>query len=126
MEKEMRVLYVEGVAIHGGPEPCVVVREGGGEASAGVVRAGLLSREIVRWFGVPTSSLLAEGHAAGGVSASRRRTPRGRRTRARTKLSMRENREIPRSPAGADDAPSTGFAGWQIGAWVGREGNVER
>jgi hypothetical protein len=23
MEKEMRILYIEGVAIHGGPEPCV-------------------------------------------------------------------------------------------------------
>jgi hypothetical protein len=25
MEKEMRVLYIEGVAIHGGPESCVGV-----------------------------------------------------------------------------------------------------
>ena len=41
----MRVLYVEGVAIHDGPEPCVGVREGVGEASVGVVWAGLLSRE---------------------------------------------------------------------------------
>jgi hypothetical protein len=39
MEKEMRELYVEGVAIHGGPEPCGGVREGVGEASVGV-RAG--------------------------------------------------------------------------------------
>ena len=31
--------YVEGVAIHDGPESCVVVREGGGEALTGV-RAG--------------------------------------------------------------------------------------
>jgi hypothetical protein len=36
MEKEMKELYIEGVAIHGGPEPCAVVREGGGEASVGV------------------------------------------------------------------------------------------
>src|SRR5512144_1125510 len=36
MEKEMRELYIEGVAIHGGPEPCVGVREGVGEASVGV------------------------------------------------------------------------------------------
>ena len=41
----MRELYIEGVAIHGGPESCVGVREGVGEALAGVVRAGLLSRE---------------------------------------------------------------------------------
>ena len=32
----MRELCIEGVAIHGGPEPCVVVREGGCEASVGV------------------------------------------------------------------------------------------
>ncbi len=35
----MEELYIEGVAIHGGPESCVVVREGGGEALTGV-RAG--------------------------------------------------------------------------------------
>jgi hypothetical protein len=35
----MRESDIEGLAIHGGPEPCVVVREGGGEASVGV-RAG--------------------------------------------------------------------------------------
>ena len=35
----MRVLYIEGVAIHSGPESCVAVREGGGEALTGV-RAG--------------------------------------------------------------------------------------
>jgi hypothetical protein len=126
MEKEMRVLYVEGVAIHDGLEPCVAVREGGGEASVGVVRAGLLSREMPRRFGVPTSSLKAEGHVAGDAIASLRGTPRGRRTRARTKLSMRENREVPRSPAGADDAPSGWIAGWQIGVAAGREGNAMR
>ena len=32
MEEEMEELYVEGVATHGGPESCVVVCEGGGEA----------------------------------------------------------------------------------------------
>ena len=35
----MRELYVEGVAIHDGPESCAVVREDGGEALTGV-RAG--------------------------------------------------------------------------------------
>ena len=35
----MRTLYVEGVATHDGPESCVGVREGGGEALTGV-RAG--------------------------------------------------------------------------------------
>jgi hypothetical protein len=98
MEKEMRQLYIEGVATHGGPESCVGAREGAGEALTGVVRAGLLSREMLG-FGVPTPSNQAEGNTAGGASASRRGTPRGQRTRARTEISMRENREIPRSPA---------------------------
>jgi hypothetical protein len=35
----MEELYVEGVATHDGPEPCVGVREGTGEASVGA-RAG--------------------------------------------------------------------------------------
>lgn len=96
----MRVLYIEGVAIHGGPESCAVACEGGGEALTGVVRAGLLSLEIPE-IGVPTPSKWAEGHVAGGASASRWGTPRGQRTRARTKLSMRENREIPCSPSPA-------------------------
>ena len=35
----MRALYIEGLATHGGPESCVGVREGDGEALTGV-RAG--------------------------------------------------------------------------------------
>jgi RNA-directed DNA polymerase len=41
MEKEMRTLYIEGLATHDGPESCVGVREGGDEALTGV-RAGQL------------------------------------------------------------------------------------
>jgi len=43
------------------------VREGGGEALIGVVRAGLLSREITCVFGVLTLSCQAEGHVVGGA-----------------------------------------------------------
>jgi len=32
MKKEMKALYVEGVATHDGPDSCVGVREGDGEA----------------------------------------------------------------------------------------------
>ena len=66
----MRTPDIEGVAIHDGPESCAGVREGGGEALTGVRAGQLLSREITD-FGVPTSSHEAEGHIAGGVSASR-------------------------------------------------------
>ena len=46
----MRESNIEGVASHDGPEPCVVVREGGGEASVGV-RAGraIEPRNLLVW-----------------------------------------------------------------------------
>jgi hypothetical protein len=42
MEKEMRELYIEGVAIHGGPESRVGVCEGVGEALTGVRVVGAI------------------------------------------------------------------------------------
>ena len=42
----MEELYVEGVATHGGPESCVHIREGVGEALTGVRAGRVLSREI--------------------------------------------------------------------------------
>ena len=46
MEQGMEESDIEGPATHGGPEPCAGAREGAGEALAGAVQAGLLSREI--------------------------------------------------------------------------------
>jgi hypothetical protein len=100
----MKELYTGGVAIHGGPESCVGVREDAGEALAGVVRAGLLSRENQMKFGVPTSSHQAEGHVVGGVIASCQRTLRGRRTRARTKSPCARTGR-------SHDHPSVGWGG---------------
>jgi RNA-directed DNA polymerase len=120
----MRVLYIEGVATHDGPESCAGVREGVGEALAGVVRAGLLSRES-SWFGVPTLSQKAEGHVCGGAIASRRGTPRGQRAWARSEISMRENREVQRSPGLVVDAPSWMVRGVVCRPVAGREGNAE-
>jgi hypothetical protein len=72
----MRVLYIEGVAIHGGPESCVVVREGVGEALTGGVWAGQLSREMTIRSGCRRShnkrkamSPAALSRAAGGARA---------------------------------------------------------
>ena len=81
IEEWMKEPYVEGVATHDGPESCVVVRKGGGEALTGVRAGEVLSREIIG-FGVPTLLIKAEGHTAGGASASPLGTPRGRRPSA--------------------------------------------
>jgi hypothetical protein len=43
-EQEVQVLYDEGLASHIGPEPCVMLREGQGEASAGERAGWPLSR----------------------------------------------------------------------------------
>ncbi len=111
MEKEMRELYIEGVATHGGPESCVDVCEDGSEALTGVVQAGLLSREITQ-FGVPTLSKCAEGHTSGGASASRQGTPRGQRTWACTKS--------PCARTGRSDGCPSAVIGW-----AGRTGKAK-
>src|SRR5213592_3583035 len=74
MEKEMRVLCIEGVAIHDGPEPCVG-RSRGRRRSVGRGRAGWAIEPRNQWFGVPTLSQPAEGNITGGVIASRRGYP---------------------------------------------------
>jgi RNA-directed DNA polymerase len=95
----MRELYIEGVATRDGPKSCVGVREGVGEALTGV-RAG--------WAMEPRNHLV---RGADAVSRSGR-PHRQQRYRewpadpARSEnlcmhgISMRENREIPRSPVG--------------------------
>jgi RNA-directed DNA polymerase len=96
----MRELYIEGVAIRGGPESCAGAREGAGEALTGV-RAG--------WAIEPRK------HSTEGADAVEKRGRRDRRSRYREWLpgpawsknlcmhgiSMRENREVPRSPSPA-------------------------
>jgi hypothetical protein len=109
MEKEMRELYIEGLATHGGPESCAVVREGGGEALTGYVQAGLLSREI-REFGVPTPLSRPEGNIAGGVTRESPGDPARSENHGMYGISMRENREVPRSPAGVMTGGRSGNA----------------
>jgi len=77
----MEELYVEGVATRDGPESCVGVREGAGEAWTGV-RAGRVIEPRNERSGMPTRSNDAEGNIAGGANASRQWVPRGHRAAA--------------------------------------------
>ena len=85
----MQVHYDEGVASHIGPEPCVVVRKGRGEASAGERIGQPLSRESLILLGADAVES-AEGKTDGRVSASARPTRRGPRTWHVRKLFARE------------------------------------
>ena len=64
----MKVRYDEGVAIRVGPEPCIVAREGKGEASAGE-RAGQPSSRESQASRAPT--LLSEWKATRPAALSR-------------------------------------------------------
>src|SRR6476660_4718479 len=67
MEEEMEELYVEGVGTHGGPESCVVVCEGGGEALTGA-RAGRATEPRNVLFGVPTLSEWRKATSTAAIS----------------------------------------------------------
>ena len=95
----MQVLCDEGVAIHIGPEPCVVVREGAGEASAGERTGQPLSRESAIVPGADAVSE-AEGNTDGHVSASARPARRGRRPwHVRTLLGREPGDRVSRTQA---------------------------
>jgi hypothetical protein len=100
MEKEMRTLYIEDVASHGGPESCVGVPVRA-QRSVDRGRAGgaIEPRNRIE-IRVPTSFSGAEGNTVSGVIVESLGTLRGRRSQARTTSSMRENREISWSPDG--------------------------
>ena len=98
----MQVHYEEGAAIYLGPEPCAVIREGEGEASAGERTGQPLSRESARVPGADAVSD-AEGHMSGRVSASVRATRRGRRPWHVRTLLVREPGDL---GIGQDGMPS--------------------
>ena len=74
----MRVHYDKGVATHIGPESCVGIREGVGEALTGDHIGQPLSRESAFISGAD-AVVCAEGNTAGRVSVSVRTARRGRR-----------------------------------------------
>jgi hypothetical protein len=79
----------DGVAIHIGPEPCAVVREGDGEASVGEHIGQPLSLAKIHSPGADAVAKV-EGDADRRVSASAWTTRRGRRTWHVWKLVARE------------------------------------
>ena len=85
----MQVRYGEGVAIHIGPEPCVGIREGDGEASAGERIGQPSSRESKI---VPSADVvrITEGNTDGHANASACPARRGRRPWHVRKLLARE------------------------------------
>ena len=74
----MKESYGKGPASHPGPESCVGIGNGAGEALTGVHAGQVLSCEI-RESGVPTLLSEAEGIIAWAALARSRRTPRSRR-----------------------------------------------
>lgn len=72
----MKELYIEGVATHDDPKPCVGAREGVGEASAGAHVGRAIEPRNYPHFGVPTLLVVrkatppaALSRAAGGPRA---------------------------------------------------------
>jgi hypothetical protein len=94
----VQVRHDEGVAIHIGPEPCVIARKGRGEASAGECIGQPLSRES---YFDPSADAVdsAEGNTDGGVMRASGRLgvvadP------GMCRRSLNGNREVPRSTDG--------------------------
>jgi hypothetical protein len=98
MESEMKELYVEGVATHDGPELCVGDPRGRSEALAGV-RAGRAIEPrngLIRGAHVISS---AEGNIGSGARREPLADPAWSENHGMYGNSMRENREVPCSPA---------------------------
>ena len=85
----MQVRHDEGLAIHIGPEPCVGVCEGAGEASVGERIGQQLSHEMPV---IPDADvvMVTEGDTSARVIASALKVRRGRRTWHVRKLLARE------------------------------------
>ena len=102
MEKKMKELHIEGLAIHDDPESCVGARKVVSEALIGARAGRVLSPEISQ-SRVPTPLHYAEGHTHEGEKGKSSGDPAGSETPCMRGISMRENREIPRTPS-ADGA----------------------
>ena len=94
----MKELYAKGLAIRGGPESCVVVREVGVEALTGV-RAGWAIEPRNRYSVRGADALImAEGNIAGGAIRESPGDPARSENLGTYGSFMRENREVRCSP----------------------------
>src|SRR3954452_14240092 len=111
MEKEMREFYIEDVASHGGPESCVCVREGVGEALTGVRVGGAIEPRNQSVRGADAVQLGGRRDRRSRY-ASGQRTLRGLRTQACA--------ESPCARTGRpDDRPSVlVMPVLEVGGWV--------
>ena len=95
----MEELCVEGLATHGGPESCVDVPRGRGEALAGA-RAGRAIEPRDHLSGVPALFRLWKATPLAALDASRQGAPRGQRTMACTEPPCARTGRSRVSPAG--------------------------
>ena len=107
----MRTLYIEDLASHGGPESCVGVPRGRSEALTGVRAGGVIEPRNETEAQGADVLVRAEGNTAGGVYRESLVDPARSRNLGTHGVSMRENREVPRSPV--------------LWSGAGREGNAE-
>ena len=96
----MEELYVEGVATHDGPEPCVDVPRGRGEALVGARAGQVLSPESTHVWGADAVPLCGRPHP---VHRQREMgwDPTGSKTLSMHGTTSHENREIPAFPDGS-------------------------
>ena len=101
----MKVSYVEGLASYGGPESCVHIREGVGEALTGVRAGRVLSREIHALSRkrqvLRDADVVEEGGRQHRLRCHREAQPDPARSETPSMCgnTLRGNREIPRLPA---------------------------
>jgi hypothetical protein len=97
----VQVHYDKGVTTHIGPESCVGIREGAGEALTGDHIGQPWSRERVFSVSGADAVHLAEGNTAGCASASARTARRGQRTWHVWTLLVRELGDLTGGQVGA-------------------------
>ena len=120
----MKESNIEGVAVHGGPESCVVVCEDGGEALTGVHVGGAIEPRNP-WSRGADAVVKAEGNTGGSVIRELLSGPARSVNPGMRGNSIRENGEIPSLPTSFVDAPSLWVRGVAWRAALGRRGNAE-